>query len=399
VQLFTNPPKGGSAFAGGDGRISALPSETFMRMHPVLAATLLAAACLPVAAQQLKPGLWEINNKMGGNPQMDQQMAEMQKQLAAMPPEQRKQMEAMMAQQGVKMAPAGGKGGMTIQSCMTKEMSERKDVPMQDGCKVTRQQGSGKTMKMAFACTNPPSSGEGEFNFVSDQAYTSKMTVKSMVDGKQQTTTMDAAGKWLAAGQGGHRARQLERLLGRHAGLGRPAVDVDLQAHLQRRQFGRPLLRQALRDLQPVDRVRPMEMRRHQPRLVALDRAYAMPLQRQAGQQRHLLHRFLDVVLAEGILARGLRRAHGFRGHGLGHGKQRDFVHVPSRGCAGCCYPFSHALEVAGNRRHNGPGHPWRTQRPAEAMIKRDLWILPSCCHSASRTKLRTFTCRPACRR
>lgn len=169
-----------------------------MRLHPVLAAALLAA-CLPVAAQQLKPGLWEINNKMGGNPQMDQAMAEMQKQLASMPPEQRKQMEAMMAQQGVKMGPAGGKGGMTIQSCMTKEMTERNDVPMQDGCKVTNQQRSGKTMKMAFACTNPPSSGEGEFTFTSDQAYTSKMTVKTTVQGKPQTTTMDTAGKWLAA--------------------------------------------------------------------------------------------------------------------------------------------------------------------------------------------------------
>ena len=168
-----------------------------MRIRTVLATALLAA-CLPAAAQSLKPGLWEISNKMGGNPQMDQAMAEMQKQMAAMPPEQRKQMEAMMAQRGMSM-PAGGGKGMTIQSCMTKEMVERNDVPMQEGCRMTSQQRSGNTMKMAFACTNPPSSGEGEFTFVSDQAYTSKMNIKSVVDGKPQNMTMDASGKWLAA--------------------------------------------------------------------------------------------------------------------------------------------------------------------------------------------------------
>lgn len=168
-----------------------------MRMQTALATALLAA-CLPAAAQSLKPGLWEINNKMGGNAQMDQAMAQMQKELASMPPEQRKQMEAMMAQRGMSM-PGGAGKGMTIQSCMTKEMAERNDVPMQDGCKITKQERSGKTMKMAFACTNPPSSGDGEFTFVSDQAYTSKMNIKTTVEGKPQTMTMDASGKWLAA--------------------------------------------------------------------------------------------------------------------------------------------------------------------------------------------------------
>ena len=47
-------------------------------------------------AQTTAPGLWAIQNKMGGNPELDKAMAEMQKQLAAMPPAQRKQMEAMM---------------------------------------------------------------------------------------------------------------------------------------------------------------------------------------------------------------------------------------------------------------------------------------------------------------
>jgi hypothetical protein len=163
-------------------------------MRPSLVAALAALAfTLPAAAQSLKPGLWEINNKMGGG-QMDAAMVEMQKQMAAMPPDQRKQMEAMMASRGVKMAPGAG-GGMAVQMCMTKEMVERNDMPMQDGCKMTRNERSGNTMKMAFTCTNPPSSGEGQVTFTSAEAYTSRMTVKSGAD----TMTVDANGKWLKA--------------------------------------------------------------------------------------------------------------------------------------------------------------------------------------------------------
>ena len=69
--------------------------------------------------------------------------------------------------------------------------------------------------------------------------------------------------------------------LRRHAGLGRAAVDVDLDAHLQRRHALGALLGQALGHLEAIDRVGPVEVGRHQPRLVALDRADAMPFQRQ----------------------------------------------------------------------------------------------------------------------
>ena len=63
-----------------------------------LALTFLLAASQAVTAQTLKPGLWEINNKMqSGSGQLEKGMAEMQKEMAAMPPEQRKTMQDMMA--------------------------------------------------------------------------------------------------------------------------------------------------------------------------------------------------------------------------------------------------------------------------------------------------------------
>ena len=170
-----------------------------MRVSFVLAATVLAAACLPAGAQSLKPGLWEISNKMKGSAEMDKAMAEMQQQLASMPPDQRKQMEAMMAQRGVRMAAPAAGGGMTVQMCMTKEMAERNDVPMQDGCTMTKQQRTGSTMKMAFTCTKPPSSGEGEFTFMGAEAYKTHMVMTTSAKGKPETMEMDGAGKWLGA--------------------------------------------------------------------------------------------------------------------------------------------------------------------------------------------------------
>ena len=102
-----------------------------------------------------------------------------------------------LMQRGVKMVPGTG-GGMTVQACITREMAEHNDVPLQNGCTSTQQKKSGNRMQFTFRCTNPPSSGEGEVSFTPD-AYTSHTTVKTSVQGEMQTMTMDATGKWLSA--------------------------------------------------------------------------------------------------------------------------------------------------------------------------------------------------------
>jgi hypothetical protein len=166
-----------------------------MHKHLFTAAAVLALG-LPAAAQTMKPGLWEINNKVSGG-QMDQAMAEMQKQMAQMPPEQRKQMEAMLAQRGVQVTP-GANGGMGVRMCMTREMVERNEVPTRQGCTTTQGKRSGNSIHVAFTCSNPPSSGEGDVSFT-PESYTSHMVVKTTVQGRPETMTMDATGKFLQA--------------------------------------------------------------------------------------------------------------------------------------------------------------------------------------------------------
>jgi len=165
----------------------------------ILACALLAT---PVAAQTMKPGLWEINNKMGGEQgaQMAAAQAEMQKQMASMPPEQRKMMQDMMSKQGVNMAPGAG-GGMAVRICVTKEMAARNEAPasQKGDCKQEQLQRSGNTTKFKYTCTNPPSTGEGTVTMHNPESYSMKMTTTSQRKGKPEQMNMEAQGKFVSS--------------------------------------------------------------------------------------------------------------------------------------------------------------------------------------------------------
>jgi len=173
----------------------------------VVIATMLIVTSFCAGAQTMKPGLWEINNKMRADGKMGQDMAKMQETMANMPPEQRKMMQDMMAKQGVAIG-KGGPGTIAAKVCMTREMVERNEIPAEkDGCKQKASPRSGNTMKISFTCTNPPSSGDGQITFVSPEAYTMNMTMNTVVEGKPQKVNMDAAGKWLSADCGAIKPR------------------------------------------------------------------------------------------------------------------------------------------------------------------------------------------------
>jgi hypothetical protein len=172
-------------------------------MHTIrlLGAAALVLAASAASAQSMKPGLWEVTTKMkSSNGEMEKAMAEAQKQMAAMPPEQRKMMQEMMAKNGMSMGTGSPGGGISMKVCMTKEMVERSEVPPPQGdCKTTTSARSGNTTEMSYTCTNPPSSGKGKFTFISNEAYTSQMTATSTGRGKPEQMDIDSAGKWLAA--------------------------------------------------------------------------------------------------------------------------------------------------------------------------------------------------------
>jgi hypothetical protein len=172
-----------------------------MKLQHLLLTTLLACSASAYCADSIKPGLWEMTNQMqgAGGGEAANAMAAMQKEMASMPAEQRKMMQDMLAKQGMQISSTAD-GAMAVKMCMTQEMIDRNEVAPQDGngnCTHTNSARTGNSMKFSFVCTKPASSGEGEVNFTSPEAYTSRVVVKSMVRGKPETMDMRTSGRWL----------------------------------------------------------------------------------------------------------------------------------------------------------------------------------------------------------
>ena len=174
-----------------------------MKLQSGIATLAFVALSGSAFAQSIKPGLWEFTTQMaGGSGKMADAMAQAQKEMANMPPEQRKMMQDMMAKQGVQMG-AGAGGGMTVKVCMTPEMVERNEVSShQDGCTHTNSPRTGNTMKFSFVCTKPPSKGEGQVTFTSAEAYSMKMSTTTTVQGRTEKMDMQNSGRWLGSNCG-----------------------------------------------------------------------------------------------------------------------------------------------------------------------------------------------------
>ncbi len=174
-----------------------------MKLTPVIAALLLATSAGYASAQNMKPGLWEITTKMQDESgEMTTAMANAQKQMESLPPEQRKMMQDMMAKRGIQMGTSSG-GGMAIKICMTQEMVDHNQVASHQGsntqndCTNTNSPRSGNTMQFSYVCTKPPSSGEGRVTFTSPEAYSMKMTTTRTVKGQPHKMDMQTDGHWL----------------------------------------------------------------------------------------------------------------------------------------------------------------------------------------------------------
>ena len=170
-----------------------------------LAAGIVAGQAL-AEVEQMRHGLWQHTFTMKSQSgDMEKQMREMQQQLAAMPPEQRKMMEQMMASQGMSLGP----DSQTVSVCISKEKAARGMVPQQDGdCTQEVTERKGNTVRMSFTCAgNPPSSGESEITFSSPTAYTGKSIVNTTVQGRPERMTVTQTGKWQSYDCGNVRAR------------------------------------------------------------------------------------------------------------------------------------------------------------------------------------------------
>lgn len=175
----------------------------------LLSLTLFACAALGAQAgaqtaapsATIKPGLWQVDSKMASpDAATDNAMSMVLQQLGNLPPDQRKQLEAMAASRGMAMPTVGADGAVRVTACVTPEMAARKQIPTgQPGdCKSNNTPIAGG-MKVSFTCANPKSNGEGKVLFSGDQAFSMQLAVTSSARGAPEQVNVASNGKWLGA--------------------------------------------------------------------------------------------------------------------------------------------------------------------------------------------------------
>jgi len=145
----------------------------------------------------LRPGVWEYTTTLKTQSgEMEKAMAQMEQQMAMLPPEQRKMMEKTMASHGV----AKSSKPNTYKVCITKEQAAKGFIPSSDEhCQQKIVRKSGSSVWFTFSCKgNPPSSGEGKYTLIADSSYQGTMKVKTTVEGKTETMDMTHSGKWIS---------------------------------------------------------------------------------------------------------------------------------------------------------------------------------------------------------
>ena len=159
---------------------------------------LLAGLAAGARAQNMKPGLWEFKQTPQLAPSQQAQMAQAQKAMESMSPEQRKMMEDMMAKNGVNMNMAGGT--ITLKTCVTKEQAERNMAPLASQGNCTQDvKRSGSSINTHFVCTDPASEGDAVVTLRGNEGFSNEVTIRQQRQGKTETTKISGQGRWLGA--------------------------------------------------------------------------------------------------------------------------------------------------------------------------------------------------------
>lgn len=160
--------------------------------------TLAALASTPLLADQIRPGLWEVSSSgMQIDGQQLPAMQQMLEQLDRLPPDQRRMMEDMLAQQGVALGDQG------VRVCLSEEQVKARRLPIEQeaGCTQQITESSASHWRFRYQC--PSSSGEGVARFLSDREFTTE--VKSTIQSERgvQNAEVKTHARWVSDDCGG----------------------------------------------------------------------------------------------------------------------------------------------------------------------------------------------------
>lgn len=159
-----------------------------MRLFIIGAAALFSLSANAHAAEQIRPGLWEMHmqsDAMRGMP--------------AISPEQQEQMRRM----GIPM-PKMQNDGIVTQVCITKEMAQSQSVPHmseQTGCEVQNHKQSGRQYSADIVCNGPQMKGKGKIkgSMKSAEQFESTYEFEGTAEGRPVRHQQVSKGRWIAA--------------------------------------------------------------------------------------------------------------------------------------------------------------------------------------------------------
>src|SRR5687768_10008814 len=154
----------------------------------LLLCPMVLGAATAGAAEQMKPGLWEMTMKSDA--------------MANMPPMSPEQLE-QMRRMGITM-PQTQDGGIVTRVCISKQMAERDQPPVMQndaGCQSKNYRRTGNTYSVDIVCNGPTMKGEGRAKgtFTGTDRFTSTYDFKGTMDGQPVNQHHDSSGKWLSA--------------------------------------------------------------------------------------------------------------------------------------------------------------------------------------------------------
>ena len=154
---------------------------------PLLLLSMLAVPAF--AANQMKPGLWEMKMK-----------SDAMKNMPKISPEQMEQMRKM----GMNV-PQMQDGAMVTKVCVTKQMTESNAPPGMEkndmGCETKNMQQGAGSYSADIVCNSAQMKGEGKVKgtFSSDTAFSSTYDFKGTMHGQPVNQRHENSGKWLGA--------------------------------------------------------------------------------------------------------------------------------------------------------------------------------------------------------
>lgn len=157
-----------------------------------LAALLLGAASAHADGPQVRPGWWEFRTSRFNVGNLPDISAQIQRQLASLPPETQRQLRQQMAAQGVHLSDDG-----TVRSCITAEMARSDNIyagHSERNCRLANVDKSADTVRGRLVCTQP----QGSADFETVVANPRQMTTRIHMHASQGEVSMETEARWLA---------------------------------------------------------------------------------------------------------------------------------------------------------------------------------------------------------